>query len=104
MIRKIGDTSASYRYTSRYVLKAGQTVTVSCQVSAAHLKSTSGQLLWVRKTQGFSVLSFLCTCSGNNHLCLCWAFIVSIAGTTNAERCFSELYFLYEAVIFTMYR
>lgn len=33
MIRKIGDTSASYRYTSRYVLKAGQTVTVSCQVS-----------------------------------------------------------------------
>lgn len=33
MIRKIGDTSASYRYTSRYVLKAGQTVTVSGQVS-----------------------------------------------------------------------
>ncbi|NXM76374.1 LMNB1 protein, partial [Serilophus lunatus] len=28
MIRTIGDTSASYRYTSRYVLKAGQTVTV----------------------------------------------------------------------------
>ncbi|XP_035166535.1 lamin-B1 [Oxyura jamaicensis] len=28
MIRKIGDTSASYRYTSRYVLKAGQTVTI----------------------------------------------------------------------------
>lgn len=29
MIRKIGDTSVSYKYTSRYVLKAGQTVTVS---------------------------------------------------------------------------
>lgn len=28
MIRKIGDTSASYRYTSRYILKAGQTVTI----------------------------------------------------------------------------
>ncbi|KAM3655056.1 lamin-B1 [Ammospiza maritima maritima] len=28
MIRKIGDTSASYRYASRYVLKAGQTVTI----------------------------------------------------------------------------
>lgn len=29
MIRKIGDTSVTYKYTSRYVLKAGQTVTVS---------------------------------------------------------------------------
>lgn len=29
MIRKIGDTAVSYKYTSRYVLKAGQTVTVS---------------------------------------------------------------------------
>lgn len=38
MIRKIGDTSARYRYTSRYVLKAGQTVTVSCRASAVHLK------------------------------------------------------------------
>ncbi|XP_028911515.1 lamin-B1 [Ornithorhynchus anatinus] len=28
MIRKIGDTSVSYKYTSRYVLKAGQTVTI----------------------------------------------------------------------------
>ncbi|XP_009888012.1 PREDICTED: lamin-B1 [Charadrius vociferus] len=28
MIRKIGDTSASYKYTSRYILKAGQTVTI----------------------------------------------------------------------------
>ncbi|KAM6990951.1 lamin-B1 [Passerculus sandwichensis] len=28
MIQKIGDTSASYRYASRYVLKAGQTVTI----------------------------------------------------------------------------
>lgn len=29
MIRKIGDVSVNYKYTSRYVLKAGQTVTVS---------------------------------------------------------------------------
>lgn len=29
MVRKIGDSSATYKYTSRYVLKAGQTVTVS---------------------------------------------------------------------------
>ncbi|NXA24656.1 LMNB1 protein, partial [Ibidorhyncha struthersii] len=28
MIQKVGDTSASYRYTSRYILKAGQTVTI----------------------------------------------------------------------------
>ncbi|XP_009991313.1 PREDICTED: lamin-B1-like, partial [Tauraco erythrolophus] len=28
MIRTIGDTSASYKYSSRYVLKAGQTVTI----------------------------------------------------------------------------
>ncbi|XP_027564851.1 lamin-B1 [Neopelma chrysocephalum] len=28
MVQKIGDTSASYRYTSRYVLKAGQAVTI----------------------------------------------------------------------------
>ncbi|NWU72970.1 LMNB1 protein, partial [Pterocles burchelli] len=28
MIRKIGDTSSTYRYTSRYILKAGQTVTI----------------------------------------------------------------------------
>ncbi|KAM6329213.1 lamin-B1 [Alca torda] len=28
MIRTIGDTSASYRYASRYILKAGQTVTI----------------------------------------------------------------------------
>ncbi|KAM9262731.1 lamin-B1 [Morus bassanus] len=28
MIRKIGDTSASYRYSSRFILKAGQTVTI----------------------------------------------------------------------------
>ncbi|XP_010074532.1 PREDICTED: lamin-B1, partial [Pterocles gutturalis] len=28
MIRKIGDTSATYRYTSRYILKAGQTATI----------------------------------------------------------------------------
>ncbi|NXT18261.1 LMNB1 protein, partial [Syrrhaptes paradoxus] len=28
MIRKIGDTSATYRYTPRYILKAGQTVTI----------------------------------------------------------------------------
>lgn len=83
MIRKIGDTSASYRYTSRYVLKAGQTVTVSCQVSAAHLERTSGQLLWVKKTQGFLVLSFLCTRSGNNHLCLCWACVVLLAEMRN---------------------
>ena len=34
MIRKIGDTSATYRYNSTYLLKAGQTVTVSCQDSA----------------------------------------------------------------------
>lgn len=42
MIRKIGDTSASYRCTSRYVLKAGQTVTVSCQASPVQFKLALG--------------------------------------------------------------
>lgn len=53
MIRKIGDTSASYRYTSRYILKAGQTVTVSCQASAVQLKWALGQFVCVSKMQGF---------------------------------------------------
>lgn len=49
MIRKIGDTSAVYRYTSRFILKAGQTVTVSCQDSPVQLKWALVQL----KTQSF---------------------------------------------------
>lgn len=54
IILKIRDTSASYRYTSRYILKAGQTVKVSCQASAVQLKWALGQLVCVSKTQVFS--------------------------------------------------
>lgn len=43
-----------------------------------------------QNSQFFLVLSFLCARSGNYHLCLCWAFIVWLAGTVNAERGYSE--------------
>ncbi|NXN42310.1 LMNB1 protein, partial [Rhinoptilus africanus] len=49
MIRTIGDTSASYRFASRYILKAGQTVTVSCQASSIHAGVTANpptDLIW----------------------------------------------------------
>ncbi|KAM6362763.1 lamin-B1 [Pluvialis apricaria] len=45
MIRKIGDTSASYRYTSRYILKAGQTVTIWA-ANAGVVASPPTDLLW----------------------------------------------------------
>ncbi|NXQ67452.1 LMNB1 protein, partial [Quiscalus mexicanus] len=45
MIRKIGDTSASYRYTSRYVLKAGQTVTIWA-ANAGVTASPPTDLIW----------------------------------------------------------
>lgn len=45
MIRKIGDTSASYRYTSRYILKAGQTVTVWA-ANAGVTASPPTDLIW----------------------------------------------------------
>lgn len=46
MIRKIGDTSVSYKYTSRYVLKAGQTVTIwaaNAGVTASPRLTSSGR-------------------------------------------------------------
>lgn len=46
MIRKIGDTSVTYKYTSRYVLKAGQTVTVSeCSHYFTPLSQLTGQVI-----------------------------------------------------------
>ncbi|XP_010164099.2 lamin-B1, partial [Antrostomus carolinensis] len=45
MIRKIGDTSASYRYTSRYILKAGQTVTVWA-ANAGVITNPRTDLIW----------------------------------------------------------
>ncbi|NXM36563.1 LMNB1 protein, partial [Oxyruncus cristatus] len=45
MIQKIGDTSASYRYTSRYVLKAGQTVTIWA-ANAGVTASPPTDLIW----------------------------------------------------------
>ncbi|KFW81980.1 Lamin-B1, partial [Manacus vitellinus] len=45
MIQKIGDTSASYRCTSRYVLKAGQTVTIWA-ANAGVTASPPTDLIW----------------------------------------------------------
>ncbi|KAH0628166.1 hypothetical protein JD844_008989 [Phrynosoma platyrhinos] len=45
MIRKIGDTSVTYKYTSRYVLKAGQTVTIWA-ANAGVLASPPSDLIW----------------------------------------------------------
>ncbi|XP_053910978.1 lamin-B1 isoform X1 [Cuculus canorus] len=45
MIRKIGDTSASYRFTSRYILKAGQTVTIWA-ADAGVTASPPTDLIW----------------------------------------------------------
>ncbi|NWR73638.1 LMNB1 protein, partial [Centropus unirufus] len=45
MIRKIGDTSATYRYTSRYILKAGQTVTIWA-ANAGVTASPPTDLIW----------------------------------------------------------
>ncbi|CAN0437916.1 unnamed protein product [Rangifer tarandus platyrhynchus] len=45
MIRKIGDTSVSYKYTSRYVLKAGHTVTIWA-ANAGVTASPPTDLIW----------------------------------------------------------
>ncbi|XP_009955783.1 PREDICTED: lamin-B1, partial [Leptosomus discolor] len=45
MIRKTGDSSASYRYTSRYTLKAGQTVTIWA-ANAGVTASPPTDLIW----------------------------------------------------------
>ncbi|XP_053148206.1 lamin-B1 isoform X1 [Hemicordylus capensis] len=45
MIRKIGDTSVTYKYTSRYVLKAGQTVTIWA-ANAGVTASPPSDLIW----------------------------------------------------------
>ncbi|XP_010221228.1 PREDICTED: lamin-B1 [Tinamus guttatus] len=45
MIRKIGDTSATYKYASRYVLKAGQTVTIWA-ANAGVIASPPTDLIW----------------------------------------------------------
>ncbi|XP_066469505.1 lamin-B1 [Tiliqua scincoides] len=45
MIRKIGETSVSYKYTSRYVLKAGQTVTIWA-ANAGVTASPPSDLIW----------------------------------------------------------
>lgn len=45
MIRKIGDVSVSYKYTSRYVLKAGQTVTIWA-ANAGVTASPPSDLIW----------------------------------------------------------
>ncbi|XP_036598003.1 lamin-B1 [Trichosurus vulpecula] len=45
MIRKIGDTSVSYKYTPRYVLKAGQTVTIWA-ANAGVTASPPTDLIW----------------------------------------------------------
>ncbi|NWI97696.1 LMNB1 protein, partial [Pitta sordida] len=48
MIRKIGDTSVSYKYTSRYVLKAGQTVTIWA-ANAGVVASPPTDLIWTNQ-------------------------------------------------------
>ncbi|KAI5191898.1 Lamin-B1 [Manis pentadactyla] len=45
MVRKIGDTAVSYKYTSRYVLKAGQTVTIWA-ANAGVTASPPTDLIW----------------------------------------------------------
>lgn len=45
MIRKIGDSSVSYKYTPRYVLKAGQTVTIWA-ANAGVTASPPSDLIW----------------------------------------------------------
>ncbi|KAK2511466.1 Lmnb1 [Columba guinea] len=45
LIRKIGDTSAVYRYTSRFILKAGQTVTIWA-ANAGVSASPPTDLIW----------------------------------------------------------
>ncbi|NWX43758.1 LMNB1 protein, partial [Steatornis caripensis] len=45
LIQKIDDTSASYRYTSRYILKAGQTVTIWA-ANAGVAASPPTDLIW----------------------------------------------------------
>ncbi|XP_013922787.1 PREDICTED: lamin-B1-like [Thamnophis sirtalis] len=45
MIRKIGDVSVNYKYTSRYVLKAGQTVTIWA-ANAGITASPPSDLIW----------------------------------------------------------
>ncbi|XP_077147353.1 lamin-B1 [Ranitomeya variabilis] len=45
IVRTIGDTSANYKFTSRYVLKAGQTVTVWAS-NAGVLASPPSDLIW----------------------------------------------------------
>ncbi|KAM3847637.1 lamin-B1 [Vipera latastei] len=45
MIRKIGDVSVNYKYTSRYVLKAGQTVTIWA-ANAGVTASPPSDLIW----------------------------------------------------------
>nr|XP_004669237.1 lamin-B1 [Jaculus jaculus] len=45
MIRRIGDTSVTYKYTSRYVLKAGQTVTIWA-ANAGVTASPPTDLIW----------------------------------------------------------
>lgn len=77
MIRKIGDTSASYRYTSRYVLKAGQTVTVSCKVSTVQFKQALGQFVYVSKSVMFWFCPSHTDVQKKSNLCLaftvvCW--------------------------------
>lgn len=65
MIRKIGDTSVSYKYTSRYVLKAGQTVTVSQCALVGHTNETCINVLevaWVHDN------SFPVACHKGQHV------------------------------------
>ncbi|XP_073532777.1 lamin-B1 [Phyllobates terribilis] len=45
IVRRIGETSANYKFTSRYVLKAGQTVTVWAS-NAGVLASPPSDLIW----------------------------------------------------------
>ncbi|KAK2490214.1 hypothetical protein MC885_001024 [Smutsia gigantea] len=45
IVRKIGDTSVSYKYTSRYVLKVGQTVTIWA-ANAGVIASPPTDLIW----------------------------------------------------------
>ncbi|NXL50929.1 LMNB1 protein, partial [Podilymbus podiceps] len=45
MIRQMGDTSSSYKYTSRYILKAGQTVTIWA-ANAGVTASPPTDLIW----------------------------------------------------------
>ncbi|NXQ85856.1 LMNB1 protein, partial [Nyctibius grandis] len=48
MIQKIRDTSASYRYASRYILKAGQTVTIWA-ANAGVAASPPTDLIWKKQ-------------------------------------------------------